>query len=251
MGSALRREDLIWARTRIFARRVDGALAAVRRATEIGPVGICYSAGKDSTVVLDLVRRVVPDAPAAFFDSGAELPDTMAMVSASGAEIIPSRMTMQEMARYAGWWDYAVPVDVGVHFDAKMVVIAEPAETFVVRRRLRCLAYGLRAEESGGRALHVRARGTLFQAADRTWYCMPIARWKLADVWSYIASRELPYNAAYDAMTDARIPRDAQRVATLLGERGSGWGRHALLRRFAPDVWQRLVAEFPGLARLS
>lgn len=251
MGSALRREDLVWSRTLAHRRRVDEALAAVREAAAIGPLGVSYSAGKDSTVVLDLVRQVVPTAPAGFFDSGAELPSTLAFVAEVGAEVYPARLTMWELARYAGWWDHATPTDPGCAFDAKRIVIEEPAETFVVRRRLRVLAYGIRGEESGGRAMHTRLRGTLFQGADRTWYSMPIARWKLADVWAHIAARGLPYNQAYDAMTDARIPREDQRVATLLGERGSGWGRHALLRRFAPEVWAGLVREFPGLARLS
>lgn len=250
MGSALRREDAVWARTDAFRRRVDAALAAVRETSAIGPIGVSYSGGKDSTCVLDIVRRVVPDAPAAFFHSGSELASTLQIVSDVGAEVIQARITMQEMARYAGWWDYAEPVDPGCPFNAKRIVIEEPAETFVVRRRLRVLAYGLRAEESAGRARHA-TRGTLWQAADRTWYCQPIIRWELRDVWAYIADRELPYNAAYDAMSDARIPRESQRVATLLGERGSGWGRHVHLRRSAPDAWRELVREFPALARLS
>jgi phosphoadenosine phosphosulfate reductase len=248
MGSALRREDLVWAQTSVHRRRVESAIEAIRRAVEVGRIGVSYSGGKDSTVVLDLVRRVVPDAPAAFFDSGCELEVTMEMVRHVGAEVIRPRLTMQEMARYAGWWGYADPVDPGCPFDAKTVVIQEPSETFVVRRGLRVLAHGVRGEESGGRGKHVRLRGEMYQGADRTWYLMPCARWQLEDVWAYIAARELRYNAAYDAMTDARIPRESQRVAGLLGERGSGWGRHSLLRRYAPERWAEIVREFPGLA---
>jgi 3'-phosphoadenosine 5'-phosphosulfate sulfotransferase (PAPS reductase)/FAD synthetase len=251
MGSALRREDLIRATLAAHLRRVDASLDAIRRAAEIGPIGVCYSGGKDSTVTLDLVRRVVPDAPAAFFDSGCELDSTLAMVAHVGAVTIHPRITMLDMARYAGWWGYKHPVDPGCPFDAKRIVIEEPSEAFVVRHRLRVVAHGIRGEESGARGKHTRARGELYEGADRTWYVMPIARWSLEDVWAYIASRELRYNRAYDDMSDARIARDGQRVATLLGDRGSGWGRHAMLRRYAPDRWRDLVAEFPGLALFS
>lgn len=249
--SALRAEDRVWATLAIHKRRVEAALDVIRRAAAIGPIGVSYSGGKDSQCIVDLVRQVVPDAPIAFFDSGCELPSTYKMVAHVGAETIAPRMTMQEMARYAGWWDYATPVDYGCEFDAKRVVIEEPSEAFVVRRGLRVICHGVRAAESGGRRKHVAMRGPLYQGADRTWYCMPLARWETADVWAYIASRGLRYNAAYDAMTDARVERESQRVSTLLGDRGSGWGRHAILRQFAPEQWRALVAEFPGLARAT
>ena len=34
-----------------------------------------FSGGKDSTVLLDLVRRVFPDCPAVFIDTGLEYPE--------------------------------------------------------------------------------------------------------------------------------------------------------------------------------
>lgn len=250
-GSAIREEDLVYATLALHRRRVDEALNAIRKAVEIGPVGVSFSGGKDSTCLLALVREVVPDAPVGFFDSGCELDSTMDMVRASGADVIAPRMTMFDMARYAGWWGYEHPVDKGVAFDAKRVVIQEPSEAFVVRRRLRVLAYGLRAEESGNRKRHANVNGELFLGADRTWYCQPMIRWTLSDVWAFIASRGLMYNAGYDAMAEAGIERVDQRIATLLGDRGAGFGRHAFLRRFAPDRWARIVSEFPGLARES
>lgn len=251
MGSALRREDLIWSRTQGYQQRVNAALEAVRRAVEIGPIGVAFSGGKDSTCVLDIVRRVVPDAPAAFFDSGCELESTHEMVRAVGAHTIAPRLSMPDMARYAGWWGYEQPVDKGCPFDAKRVVIEEPSETFVVRWRLRAVAHGVRAQESKARRRH-SSRGSLYQGADRTWYCMPVIRWRIEDVWAYIASRDLAYNRAYDLMSDAGVPREHQRVATLMvGGWAEGFGAHVIHRRIAPEQWRRLVAEFPLLGLVS
>jgi phosphoadenosine phosphosulfate reductase len=251
MGSALRREDVVHAKLGGFQRRVAAALDSIHQAAEAcAPLGVSYSGGKDSEVTLHLVRSVIHDAPAAFFDSGCELASTMDRIRAVGAEICAPRMTMIDMARYAGWWDYASPVDRECEFDAKAVVIQEPSEAFVVRRGLRALALGLRGEESSARAKHA-SRGTIYRGADRTYYVQPIIMWTLSDVWAYIASRGLEYNAAYDRMSDAGIPREFQRVATLLGDRGSGWGRHALMRRAEPERWREVSREFPGLARFT
>ena len=43
-----------------------------------GQVYVSFSGGKDSTVLLDLVRRVYPDVPAVFSDTGLEFPEITA-----------------------------------------------------------------------------------------------------------------------------------------------------------------------------
>lgn len=40
-----------------------------------GKVYISFSGGKDSTVLLDLARRIYPDIPAVFVDTGLEYPE--------------------------------------------------------------------------------------------------------------------------------------------------------------------------------
>lgn len=40
-----------------------------------GKVAISFSGGKDSTVLLDLVRNIYPDVPAIFCDTGLEFPE--------------------------------------------------------------------------------------------------------------------------------------------------------------------------------
>lgn len=246
MGAAIRPLDLAWAKTPDFERRVERALGVVREAAKVGRIGVSFSGGKDSTVTLDLVRRIVPGAPAALFDSGCELSGTLEIASALGVEVIKPRYSMLDMARYSGWWGCANPVDAGCAFDAKLILIQEPSETFVVTRRLRAVAVGMRAEESAARARHA-SRGELYEGKDRTWRLQPVLRWSLADIWAYIASRELRYHPAYDAMSSAAVPREAQRIAGILGERGAGRGRHVLLREHTPREWACVVEEFPGL----
>ncbi len=40
-----------------------------------GNVYVAFSGGKDSTVLLDIVRRIYPDVPAVFCDTGLEFPE--------------------------------------------------------------------------------------------------------------------------------------------------------------------------------
>lgn len=45
-----------------------------------GNVCISFSGGKDSTVLLDLARRIYPDIPAVFVDTGLEYPSIRSFV---------------------------------------------------------------------------------------------------------------------------------------------------------------------------
>lgn len=245
--SALRPEDALRAKLPAFQLKVDRALEVVSRARRIGRIGISFSGGKDSTVLLHLVRRVDPEAPAAFFDSGAELQSTYEIVRHYGVETIHPRLTFQEMARYSGKWGYADPVDPGCPFNFGTVLMDEPGETFVVKHRLRVSAMGLRGEESAGRWMNAAARGELYQGSDRTWYLCPLAYWTVDDVWAYISHHQLKYNAAYDALDACGVPRGQQRIATILGDRAAQYGKYALLKRIELETFNRLAAEFPEL----
>lgn len=47
-----------------------------------GKVYVAFSGGKDSTVLLDIVRRIYPDVPAVFSDTGLEFPEVREFVRA-------------------------------------------------------------------------------------------------------------------------------------------------------------------------
>lgn len=230
-----------------FRVLMERSLAAVREAAGIGWIGVSFSGGKDSLVSLHLVRSVVPDAPAALFDSGCEMAETLELARHYGVEIITPRMTFPEMARYSGWWGYRPAVDLDCPFNVRLVIIDEPAEAFVVKHGLRVQALGLRAEESKGRAMNAASRGMLYQKKDRTWNLCPVAFWSADDIWAYIAAHDLSYHPCYDAMSRLGIARRDQRLGASLGAINLQAGRLAMLRRIAPGHFAALASEFPGL----
>jgi 3'-phosphoadenosine 5'-phosphosulfate sulfotransferase (PAPS reductase)/FAD synthetase len=244
---ALSRRDLLHGQLASFRRLVERTLDEIERAARIGPIGVSFSGGKDSTVMLHLVRRVVPDAPAGFFDSGAELSDTYEFVrSTPVVEVIKVEPGLLQMCRIGGYWGYSGPETTGKVFDFTRRLVYEPAREFTRRNDLAVQAIGLRAEESAGRTFTARAQGVLHHSRQMGIYHLrPLLWWTADDVWAYIATRELPYNRAYDRMAEMSMRRSEMRICCVLGAVAASWGRYAYLRRIDPGLWNRLAAEFP------
>lgn len=65
---------------------------------------VSFSGGKDSTVLLDLVRRVYPDAPAVFIDTGLEYPEIREFVNTIDNVIrLRPEMTFKEVIKNYGY----------------------------------------------------------------------------------------------------------------------------------------------------
>jgi phosphoadenosine phosphosulfate reductase len=197
--------------------------------------------------MLHLVRTVVPDAPAAFFDSGAELSDTYEFVQRTpGVEVINVEPDLLQMCRIGGYWGYSGPETTGRVFDFTRWLVYEPAKEFARRHGLAVQAIGLRAEESAGRTLSARAQGVVHHSRQMDIYHLrPVLWWTVDDVWAYIAAHELPYNRAYDCMAGMGMSRSEMRVCCVLGATAANWGRYVYLRHIDPGLWNRLAGEFP------
>jgi phosphoadenosine phosphosulfate reductase len=240
--------DHAHARLRGFQARVDRALSEISAAGSHGRIGISYSGGKDSTVLLDLVRRVYPDAPAAFFDSGCEYHWTYEIVKHYGVHVIKPEMSLPEMCRHGGYWGYKDPIEPGARFDFFAFLVSEPSQRFIRGFDLQVIAIGLRGEESAGRRMNARKHGAFYETRGGVHHLCPLAFWTHDDIWAYIASRGLRYNEVYDKMVECGIPRDRWRVSTLLGMCGAAtMGRYAFLRQVDPEAFRKLSAEFPRI----
>lgn len=256
MKQALTPADRIWATRLQFKQRVADALKLIESAMEHGTVGIAYSAGKDSTVLFDLIRQVIPDAPAAHFDSGAEYSWTYDLVKQLGVETIKPEMSILELVRYSRAWGYRDKETGDTTYrpaDYDAFLIYEPFARFAEKYNLGAVGLGLRGQESYGRMMNLRTHGDLYYAKyNDMWHLCPLARWKTEDIWAYIASRGLAYNKAYDLMAQHNIPRESWRVSTLLSYEGAAkCGRFSTLRQIDPEQFYALAEEFPNILKYS
>lgn len=225
------------------ARRIIAAALAAH-----SPWAISFSGGKDSTVLLHLVREQVPGTMAVFVDSGAEYPETLEFVA-----LIPNIITIHpamgilDMYRETGMFGAKAKTP-GTHWKSGTItetMIRAPLEWGAEMYGYIGNFTGLRAEESAGRAALSGAKRRVWRQASGLWRCEPLMHFAVADVWAYIATHGLIYNAIYDRLQELGVPRERQRVASYAGGSVIGRGRWAVLKRGWPDLFNRFAAEFP------
>src|SRR5665254_2143 len=69
-----------------------------------GQVYVSFSGGKDSTVLLDIVRKLYPDVPAVFADTGLEYPEIRRFVNTrTNVTIIKPKISFTEVLSKYGY----------------------------------------------------------------------------------------------------------------------------------------------------
>jgi len=166
---------------------------------------VAFSGGKDSTAVLDLVRRVAPDTLGVFSNTGVESGHTIAYVrSVPNVVEVKGDMTFWQCKDKYGWPKLKA-ADGGRHGNECCLYLKErPMDKYVKANGIDTVFTGLTSDESWARTQFLSRCGPYYlRKADQTWRCHPIHDWKPDDVWRYIKERGLKYNAAYDPPTSA------------------------------------------------
>lgn len=232
---------------------------------------VAFSTGKDSLVVLDLARRVEPDVPVVFFDSGLEFPETYAYLEQLTVQwrlnlnVIPARLTTLQVLATNGSWDHHAP-DEASH-DLHQILITEPAAK-AHRAHGPGELWGVRAEESRGRAAayanalrsaecnctptcqertHRARHGGLISRVDGTVAYGPVWDWKTPEIWGHISRRRLPVNPVYDKLRRLGAPEHFLRVSGMVDGTRLEEGRITWLRRGWPALFEELSAVLPRL----
>lgn len=89
-----------------LSEKIDMSLARIRDWYEAwdGLVSVSFSGGKDSSVLLWLVRQLYPDVPAVFCNTGLEYPEVSRLVKATPNHVVlRPRMPFHQVITHHGW----------------------------------------------------------------------------------------------------------------------------------------------------
>ena len=197
-----------------------------------GKVYVSFSGGKDSTVLLHLVRSVYPDVKAVFFDTGLEFPEIREFArSTENVEFVKPEMTFKQVIQQEGYpvigkeaahyislarrglpsgidrmkrddrYGYAkfaylmdAPFPISENCCARLK--KGPSHDYTKRTGLYPFV-GTRIDESQRRETNWILYGDNNLDA-RHPQSNPLSIWTTKDVWDYIRKYDLPYSKIYD-----------------------------------------------------
>lgn len=215
-------------------------LRVARWLKEVKNPYVAFSTGKDSTCVLHLVREQNPEIPAVYFDAGAAFPESLEMLESTPNVI--KFLTLEPILETLRRFDFTA----GDELENETLRQCTPIKELLEEYHFDGVAYGLRAEENHGRAMHARIRGAVFRyKRDGLWGCQPIHDWTFNNVWAYIVAHDIDYCAVYDRLMEMGLPPEDCRLSYWAGETKRRWGRWTILKRGWPELFNRFAAEFP------
>jgi len=236
-----------------IARRIASAEALIAPFVAAHRVYVSSSFGKDSLVLLWVVRRMGLRLPVIWFDGGLydEHPETAGFVERVAALWdLDVHVAQPAIPLVEQWRRFGVPTGRGTKEDDAYT------RQFVdaihrVRDELGCDAslLGMRSDESLARRCYVFGRRgpTYYVQRDREWRCNPLWNWSTRDIWTLIDAEGLPVHPVY---TQTRFRRREQiRLGVHAETAFAHWGALVEFRHYYPHLWNQLCAEFPEVAR--
>lgn len=239
----------------VHKRRLQRTCEIIKAALgEIAKPYAAISFGKDSMVMAHLLIQHMPDIPMVWSDRGeeAELPETYAYINEVKKKYnLNLEIVKPEISQFEIYRRYGLPdVDEGVtRAIVTQINIIRVFAKYTKENGNDGYFQGLRADESQGREKMARSYGPLFlRKKDNMIVCNPLLWWTGRDIWAYIVANEIPYHPEYD--NDRFKNRELVRLSNWSGLYMARKGRVAELKYYHPELYRKLVKEFPEVSRL-
>jgi len=245
-----REEYILYSRLPVFKRRVNDSAEIIEQALAKDVKWyIACSFGKDSICLLDLAIKIKPDLPVLHMDSGYCFPETyetrdyyMKQYNLN-LTVLPATIDYFELMHQFGMPGISRTKSQQIKV-VKMIKKDHPAE-WAKKHGLSGVFMGLRKDESNGRRYTLNIRSPIYQTGDGMWKCCPLANWTIKDVWAYIITNNLKYPAFYDYTGIPGYDREWIRNSSWCTTDGAERGKIVWLRKYYPELYRRLIKEFP------
>ena len=249
-------------------------------------VYISFSGGKDSTVLLDLVRQVNPNIPAVFVDTGLEYPETKEFVKTiDNVTILRPKMSFKQVIEKYGYpvvskeqanylddirtstekmrirrlegdeqgrfklskkWHYLIDAPFKVSHRCCNIMKKEPAKRYE-HETGRVPFIGTLAEESALRQQSYLKTGCNAFDSKRP-NSTPLGFWREQDILEYIYINKLPINKAYGEVVYAKnLLGDKMYSTTKCDRTGCIYCAFGVHLEKEPNRYQRLEITHPQL----
>lgn len=161
---------------------------------------VAFSGGKDSTAVLDLVRKIDPSVTAVFCDTGVEAKTTYEyMDRIDNKVVLKPRKTYWQCVEEYGFPEIKGKIS-GVRQNQCCEWLKDkPMKEFIKKGSTDLVFTGLTMGESRQRMMFLKHYGPyMYVKSWKVWKCHPISEWSTEEVWKYIKDNNLDYNKGYD-----------------------------------------------------
>jgi len=199
--------------------KIEQSLDAIREFAATGPCYAGISWGKDSTVLFELLAVSGVSIPTIWLRYGKATNPGCAVV----------RDVMRQRWPNADYREIDVGESEAMRDDFSPAVRETGADRYLS---------GIRAEESAIRRMSLRHLGM-----DTGKTCRPLAWWKQADIFGFLAVNDLPVHQNYAMLGGGRWERRHLRTASIGGERGIERGRRQWEREYYGDLMEELERE--------
>ncbi len=256
-----------------FEEKVEKSEALVRCVLgESATPVVCWSGGKDSTVVMHMVKRFIPDIPVLYVKTGVEFEESLHYIEAQANGLRLNLTTAENsedfwnIGREYGWPIFGkaiaqavsrarrtgnlraamspferVLVEEGIHISSRCAEILNEKKSKEIEERLDVdLKFiGFRADESRLRTRLWVDYGEYFYVkryygrGRGVWKCSPIATWTNSDVYKYFEKYKIKICSLYEM----GYPRNGCWPCAMAIK----GGQLARLKKYHPVLYERLM----------
>lgn len=203
---------------------------------------LAYSSGKDSTLMLWLVRKVYPGISCIWIDEWdtQDTHDQLDLIEQSwGHTIYRARYRFHpEFFAYFG----VQPV---LAQNIRIDIVGDTLKDIPPSLGFDGVFVGMRRDESVNRDRVLRHRQTQYLKGKEIVRCSPLGEWRLEDVWAYSVHHDLPLHAGYAKQINLGIEPKRARVGALSIVRVYQFGTSSIAKMLYPHEWAAMVEANP------